>query len=566
MKTITTRTRLALVAGTLALAAVAAGANGQKFYPDDPIARIVDSQDASGVQTWDIDLAYDTLENLFYWPGDRTPNVRAQNLNTLDEVPDSNWFTNRLGAVSVTADELVKGPASGTGPAPGSWTVISAKSDGVMPGFTVRDSAGQVWFVKFDPPGYPAMATGTEVVVSRLFWGLGYHVPEIHLATLSIDQLTIDEQARITPPSGRKRALKMSDVRLALRRAHREADGSYRVVASKALPGRVIGGFRFYDTRSDDPNDVIPHEHRRELRGYGTFAAWLNHVDSKSINTLDTVVEQDGRQVVRHHLLDFGSAIGSAGVYPRATYEGWEYLVEGKKALAGMPSFGFYIKDWRTMPVYESRSVGRFPIDNSQWDPDDVEAALRQFRVPGGAPGRQVLGRSAAPGVHRRDAEHAHQRRPVQRSAIRGDALEVPDRTPERDSSPLSPGGEPGGQPASIGLGYVDVRERRGGGRRRFGASGVRGQLVAVRQHARGGDAHRRHQRRNGVRRGAGAPALGSGHIHPCQHCREGRTRELGGAGSRLLPAGRLRLDARRLRACAGRQSSGNEGGPPRTN
>ena len=58
---------------------------------------------------------------------------------------------------------------------------------------------------------------------------------------------------------------------------------------------------------------MIPHEHRRELRGYGTFSAWLNHVDSKSINTLDTVVEQDGKQVVRHHLLDFGSTIGSAG-------------------------------------------------------------------------------------------------------------------------------------------------------------------------------------------------------------------------------------------------------------
>ena len=68
MKTITTRTRLALVAGTLALAAVAAGANGQKFYPDDPIARIVDSQDASGVQDGDRPH-YDTLENLFYWPG-----------------------------------------------------------------------------------------------------------------------------------------------------------------------------------------------------------------------------------------------------------------------------------------------------------------------------------------------------------------------------------------------------------------------------------------------------------------------------------------------------------------
>jgi hypothetical protein len=248
--------------------------------------------------------------------------------------------------------------------------VISAKNDGVMPGFTVRDSAGQVWFVKFDPPGYPAMATGTEVLVSRLFWGLGYHVPEVHLATLSIDQLTIDEQARITPPSGRKRALKMSDVQLALRKAHREADGSYRVVASKLLPGRVVGGFRFYGTRSDDPNDVIPHEHRRELRGYGTFAAWLNHVDSKSINTLDTVVEQEGRQVVRHHLLDFGSTIGSAGVYPREAYEGWEYLAEGKKTLAGMPSLGLYVKNWRTIPVYRAKSVGAFPIDNTRWDPE----------------------------------------------------------------------------------------------------------------------------------------------------------------------------------------------------
>jgi hypothetical protein len=372
MRTFSTRTRLALVAGTLALAAVAAGANGQKkFYPDDPIGRVVDSQDASGVQYREIDLAYDTLENLFYTPGDRATNVRALSINTVDEVPDSTWFTNRLGAVSLTSADLVKGPASGTGPAAGPWTVVSAKNDGVSPGFTVRDSAGEVWFIKFDPPGYPAMATGTEVVVSRLFWGLGYHVPEVHLASLSIDSLTIDEQARITQPSGRKRGLKMSDVKLALRRAHRDADGSYRVVASKALPGRVVGGFRFYGTRSDDPNDVIPHEHRRELRGYGTFAAWLNHVDSKSINTLDTVVDEGGRQVVRHHLLDFGSAIGSAGVYPRATYEGWEYLVEGKKTLAGMPSFGFYIKDWRTMPVYEAKSVGRFPSDNSQWDPEE---------------------------------------------------------------------------------------------------------------------------------------------------------------------------------------------------
>ena len=165
----------------------------------------------------------------------------------------------------------------------------------MTPGFTVRDAAGQVWFLKFDPPGYRGMATGTEVVVTKLFWALGYFVPEVHLASLRPEQLTIDETATITPPSGNKRRFKQSDIDALLRKAHRDPDGSYRVIASKALEGRPVGGFRFYGTRSDDPNDMVPHEHRRELRAYGTFSAWVNHVDSKSINTLDTVIEQGDR-------------------------------------------------------------------------------------------------------------------------------------------------------------------------------------------------------------------------------------------------------------------------------
>jgi hypothetical protein len=350
------------------------GANRPTFYADDPLTRIVDSQDASGVRIRPIDLTYDTLENLFGRPGDATLDVRAENVNTVDDVPDSNWFTNRLGVTPLSTEDVVKGPGSGTGPTPDGWTVLSAKSDGVMPGFTIRDAAGDVWFLKFDPPGHPAMATGTEVVVARLFWALGYNVPDTHLATLRPNQLAIDSAARITPPSGRRRVFAKADVERLLRRAHRNADGTYRVLASRALPGRPVGPFRFYGVRSDDPNDVVPHEHRRELRAYGTFSAWVNHVDSKSINTMDTVVEHDGRPVVRHHLLDFGSTLGSAGVYPREPFEGTEYLVEGRKTLAGMLSFGFYIKDWRTVPLYRARSVGAFPIDTRTWDPERWKA------------------------------------------------------------------------------------------------------------------------------------------------------------------------------------------------
>jgi hypothetical protein len=363
--------RLWILVGTLALAGILdATAAGRKFYSDDPISRLVDSQDASAVKEREIDLLYDTLENSFHSPGDQTPNVRAQNLTTVDEVADSNWFTNRLGTRAVTVEELLKGPDTTTGPVPGTWTVIDAKNDGVTPGFTVRDSAGTVWFLKVDPPGYRAMATGTEVVVTKLFWALGYYVPEVHLAVLRADRLEIDDKAQITPPSGNERPMKPSDIRALLRRAHRDPDGSYRVIASKALDGRPVGGFRFYGVRSDDPNDVIPHEHRRELRAYGTFSAWLNHVDSKSINTLDTVIDQGELKVIRHNLLDFGSTIGSAGVYPREPFEGSEYLVEGKKTLAGMPTFGFYIKGWRTTRMYRARAVGAFPIDHSTWDPE----------------------------------------------------------------------------------------------------------------------------------------------------------------------------------------------------
>ena len=107
-----------------------------------------------------------------------------------------------------------------------------------------------------------------------------------------------------------------------------EKDGTYRVVASRALPGKPIGRLRFVGTRPDDPNDIIPHEDRRELRGYGVFAAWLNHVDAKSINSLDTLVSENGRAHVRHNLIDFGSALGSGGVAPADYWAGEESLVE----------------------------------------------------------------------------------------------------------------------------------------------------------------------------------------------------------------------------------------------
>ena len=96
-----------LTGAVLILAAAPRGAAG-KFFDDDPIAREPESQEASNVQPWEIDLFWDLSLNTFTRPGDPTADVKARNVNTIDEIPDSNWFTNRVGAQPLSVEEFTQ--------------------------------------------------------------------------------------------------------------------------------------------------------------------------------------------------------------------------------------------------------------------------------------------------------------------------------------------------------------------------------------------------------------------------------------------------------------------------
>ena len=354
-----------------------------RFYSDDPIAKEPDSRDASAVKPWDIGLMYELATNLFVTANYKPSNTRALNINTIDEVPDSSWFTNRIGAREVSAPELERGPAIGGPPVPEKWVIIREKTAGANPGFTARDGAGVTWFLAFDPPSRPEGATAAVVTATKLFWALGYNQVETFVTTFDPTRAEIDPQATVRRPSGKRTPFTRDDISAVLEKVARNADGTYRAAAGRALPGKILGGFRYAGTRPDDPNDIVAHEHRRELRALRVFGAWTNLTDLKAGNTLDTLITENGHPVVKHYLQDVGSTFGMAN----GEHEwdiGWEHFYEKSASRRRLLTFGFALQPWQTVPYTEYPSVGRFEgdaFDPTTWKPQTPTTAYMELRA-----------------------------------------------------------------------------------------------------------------------------------------------------------------------------------------
>ena len=345
----------------------------QKFYPDDPIPREpqpISLEDAAYRKLNDF---YDLFLHTLGDPGERQPDgsipIRAQSTNTVDEVPDNAWFTNRIGSGPMSVEDVARGPRTGNAPDPGGpWTIVGAKTEGVTPGFQIEDSRGERYLLKFDPETNPEMATGAGVIGALVFHALGYNVPEDYLVTFDPDILEIAPGATAPDHLGVDQQISRVDVSTSLARVPRLSDGRIRGIASRYIPGNILGEFRYHGTRSDDPNDIVPHEHRRELRGLFVFAAWVNHNDSRPINTLDSLVEEDGLKYIRHYLIDFGAILGSASVLSNSARDGNAYFFEFKQALAQAISLGAYTPAWARAGYRSSDAVGM--INHDAFDPD----------------------------------------------------------------------------------------------------------------------------------------------------------------------------------------------------
>jgi hypothetical protein len=365
---------LPLVATACAAFTLATHSASPVYFPDDPLQvdndRALDAGKAVRIEGSN---GYDFAEQTFLKPGDLRP-VQSVNVNTIDEVPDSSWFTNRIGRRGMSVDEIARGPNTLETPNIDDWPVVEGKSSGITPGYRVVAPDGRLYQVKFDPPSNPEMASGAEVIGAAFYHAIGYNVVQGYTVEVDPAKIIIAPHATTVDLRGRKVPITRTNVDRLLRVAAKLPNGKYRATLSRFADGKPLGYFKYYGTRPDDPNDIHPHEHRRELRGNRVFSAWLNHDDSRGLNTLDMLEGEAGRQSIRHYMFDFGSIMGSGSTTAQVPRAGNEYILEWGPAFKTLATLGLYVRPWILVDYWEgAKSVGRFEgdfFDPVKWRPE----------------------------------------------------------------------------------------------------------------------------------------------------------------------------------------------------
>lgn len=291
---------------------------------------------------------------------------QALNVNAFDEVYNSSWFTNRNASDRLTLNEIARGANIGSGPDTSDiWQIFKVATERLMPQISVMDKHGSRYVITFDPAGYAEMATGAAIISSKFFYAAGYNVPEFHLVVFNPHILKVQKDVEFVDAKGERHFLNRDNVITLLSGIEQRRDGLVRAVARKVLPGQPVGPFQYIGVRKDDLNDVIPHEHRRELRGLKIMAAWLNLFDVKASNTTD-IYNDAG--YVKHYLLNFSGTLGSGVAHPQLPEAGREGATDLAQMGKLLGSLGIYNRPWEQNPDTQFQSVGNFTAKNFRPD------------------------------------------------------------------------------------------------------------------------------------------------------------------------------------------------------
>jgi len=320
----------------------------------------------------------------------------ALNVNAWDEVPNSSWFAQRNGLRTLSFADMATGlNAEGADPKSGTWTVTKIGDEGYTPKIDVLDPEGRKYVLKFDLPAALERNSAAERICTLVMHAAGYNVPHNSIAYFRREDLKLGVDAKFTNSVGAKQPLTPTIFESLIQKLKPLADGRYRGLASLYLSGKPVGRFVYIGRRKDDPNDIIPHELRRELRGFRVIASWINHVDVGDKNALDVFIAgKDKNGYVRHYLLDFGSTMGS-GDFVNGPYRvGHEYIFDGSAMGRSFFTLGAWRRPWDMQGRIQHQEVGYFQaelFDPATWKPNYPNLAFEQMDDADGYWGAKIV-------------------------------------------------------------------------------------------------------------------------------------------------------------------------------
>jgi hypothetical protein len=289
-------------------------------------------------------LAWDGIDNSIFRPlADSLalePEREALNVNSMDEVPDSAWFTNRIGKRPMSLEEVGLGACTPAQKLEGEtakdeeWLIDAGKPNGSSPGFRIRLKDKGKYMLKSDGPN-PERPTAASIIGAAIYHAVGFYTSCEQVVYVKPSALKLTPGLKVTDNTGVAKTFDQEALQGVLKGATPRGELN-RFQASAWLPGHLLGPFKYEKLREDDPNDIIPHQHRRELRGGRMLAAWLDHFDAREQNSMDSWIADDPKGpndaspgFVRHYYLDTSDCFGSEwdwdGISRRL---GYSYLLD----------------------------------------------------------------------------------------------------------------------------------------------------------------------------------------------------------------------------------------------
>jgi hypothetical protein len=334
-------------------------------------------------------LIWDGTDNMLFRPLSEAVGIvqhgEAVNVNSLDEVPDSSWFTNRIGTHPMSIEDVMRGACSPVlildpdASADGTWLIDHGKDNGSSPGFRVKIPGKGKYLLKGELPDQPERPSAASAIGAAVYNDVGFNTSceQVVYFRASLLKLTpgLTHKGNFggTEPFDQKVVDKiLADS------PHR--GGLVRMQASAWLPGYLIGPFSYTGTRADDPNDIIPHDDRRELRGGRLVAAWLDHFDAREQNSMDSWATESPQGKAKpdaspghvvHYYLDTSDCLGSEWDWEQISRRlGYSYVADWGDMARDLVTLGIPTRPWDRVRRTPGQEIFGF-FNAKDFEPDE---------------------------------------------------------------------------------------------------------------------------------------------------------------------------------------------------